>query len=123
MSNLLADGESLVSDARSSYLSQLVTIRRGGKSTPSVAATKGSDVTELDTEYGVLRIVGTTWFIKKTLYVFDSVESEPRKNDVIEAADGAEYQVLPTDGQKEARASGPQGLDWRISTKRTELPT
>jgi len=122
MSNLLADAESLVSDARSSYLSQLVTIRRGGKSTTGVAATKGGDLTELDTEFGILRIVGTTWFIKKSLYVFGGVECEPTKNDVIVAANGAEYRILPTSGEKESRASGPQGLDWRIFTKRESLP-
>lgn len=120
MPDLIAEAAEWIADELADNLSQTVTYRRGGQSV-SVAATKGAPITEIDTQLGVLRIVGTPWIIKASLLVLDSETITPRKNDVIEESNGARWQVLPLDGEQEARHSDPFGYAWRIHTKRIEV--
>jgi hypothetical protein len=72
MADLLADGASLVADAISDHASQTVTYRREGKNITGVKAARGQPVREIDTQYGVLRIVSVPWFIKPSLLVYSS---------------------------------------------------
>jgi hypothetical protein len=122
MADMLADGASMLADALSEHVSQTVTIRRGSLSTTGVKASKGAPLTEVDTQFGVLRIVGTPWIIKASQYAFSGVPATPEKNDTIEESDGAVWQVLPLDDSQEARHSDPFGYSWRIHTKRTTVP-
>jgi hypothetical protein len=119
MSDLMQDAASFLADELADNLSQTVTYTRGGQ-TVSLAATKGAPVTEVDTNFGVLRIVGTTWYVKASLLVYQSVAWTPRKNDVIEESGGQQWLVLSENGEKEARESDPFGYIWRINTKRIE---
>ena len=120
MSDLLADGASLVANAISDHLSQTVTYRRGGRDITGVKAAKGQPVRELDTQFGVLRIVGTPWFIKPSLLVYSGDTWTPQKNDVIVESDGAQWQVLPTLSEQEMTPGSFNEL-MRIETKRIEL--
>lgn len=122
MADLFATGLSVLATALSNNAGKTVTLRRGGKSTTGVAAVKGDSLSQVDTEFGVLRITGTPWIIKASLYAFSGTPVEPQKNDVIEEADGSQWMVLPDDGEKEARASDKYGNSWRIHTKRHQAP-
>lgn len=122
MADVFTTGLSVLATALSNNAGKAVTLRRGGNQTTGVAATKGDPITEVDTQFGVLRIVSTPWIIKATLYAFSSVAVEPQKNDVIEESDGSQWQVLAPDGEKEARPSDKYGNSWRIHTKRIDAP-
>jgi hypothetical protein len=120
MPDLLADGASLVADAISDHASQTVTYRREGKDITGVKAARGQPVREIDTQYGVLRIVSVPWFIKPSLLVYSSETWTPQKNDVIVESNGAEWQVLPTDVAAEL-VLGSFGELWRVETKRVTV--
>lgn len=122
MSNLLRTGASWLAGRLSDAAADTVTYRRGSRSV-SLAATKGSPQSELDTQFGVLQIVGTPWFIKASLLVLGGETVTPQKNDEIEESNGAKWQVLSTISEQEARESDPFGYSWRIDTKRTEAPS
>lgn len=123
MADMMADAASWLVGELADNLSQTVTYWRGGKSISSVKATKGSPVTEIDTQYGILRVIGTQWVIKADLLVYLGSTWEPRKNDVIEESNGARWLVLQDNGEQEARHSDPFGYSWRIHTKRVEAPS
>jgi hypothetical protein len=114
----MQSGASFLADQLSEHASQTVTYRRGGQEIEDLSATKGAPITEVDTTYGVLRIVGTTWFVKASLLVHQSIAWTPQKNDVIEESGGQQWLVLSENGEKEARESDPFGYIWRINTKR-----
>jgi hypothetical protein len=120
MADVFTTGLSVLASALSNSAGKAVTLRRGGKETTGVAATKGDPITEVDTQFGVLRIVGLQWIIKASLYAFNADAVEPQKNDIIEEADGSQWQVLAPMGEKEARPSDKYGNSWRIHTKRIE---
>ena len=120
MSDLLADGAALVADSISDYLSQTVTYRRGGKEITGVKAAKGQPVRELDTQFGVLRIVGTPWFIKPSQLVYLTETWTPQKNDVIVESNGDEWDVLPTLSEQEMTPGSFNEL-MRIETKRSAV--
>jgi hypothetical protein len=124
MADVFTTGLSVLATALSNNAGQSVSLYKSGAGTPTtgVAATKCDPVTEADTQYGILRIVGTQWIIKASLYAFGGTASEPTKNDVIEEADGSRWLVLAPDGEKEARYSDKYGNSWRIHTKRIEAP-
>jgi hypothetical protein len=119
MADLLADGASLVADAISDYASQTVTYRRGGKDITGLKASRGQPIREIDSQFGVLRIVGMPWFIKPSLLVYGSETWIPQKNDLIVESNGAEWAVLPQDAQAEL-VLGSFGELWRVETKRIE---
>jgi hypothetical protein len=120
MADMMADAASFLADQLADNLSQTVTYTRGGQEIAELAATKGASITEIDTTFGVLRIVGTTWYVKASLLVYQGVTWTPRKNDVIEQSGGQQWLVLSENGEKEARESDPFGYLWRINTKRIE---
>jgi hypothetical protein len=122
MPDLMADGASLVADAISDHVSQTVTYRRGGKDITGLKAARGAPIREVDTQFGVLRIVGTPWFIKPALLVYQSTTWTPQKNDLIIESNDQWWQVLPQDGQAEL-VLGSFGELWRVETKRIEAPS
>lgn len=115
----MADGAALVADKISGHASQTVTYRRGSKDIPGLKAARGVPIREVDTTYGVLRIVGTPWFIKPSLLVYLGTTWTPQKNDLIVESNGQEWQVLPQDGQAEL-VLGSFGEFWRVETKRID---
>lgn len=121
MADLLADGAALVADSISGYVSQTVTYRRGGKSIANLKAARGSPVREVDTEFGVLQIVGIPWFIKPSLLVYSSTTWEPQKNDVIVEESGAEW-IVVSDAAQQEHVLGSFGKLWRVETKRIKAP-
>lgn len=121
MSDLLADAASLVADAISDHVSQTVTYRRGNKEITGLKAARGQPVREIDSQYGVLRIVSVPWFFKPSLLVYQSETWEPQKNDVIEESNGSQWQVLPQEAQAEL-VLGSFGELWRVETKRIQEP-
>ncbi len=122
MADIFSTGLSVLADALSGNAGATVTLRRGGLENDEAVATKCDPVTEVDTQFGVLRIVGTQWIVKASLYAFNGTPVEPKKNDVIEESDGSLWLVLAPDGEKEARPSDKYGNSWRIHTKRIEAP-
>lgn len=121
MADLLADGAALVADSISDHVSQTVTYRRGGKDITGLKAARGQPVREIDTQFGILRIVGVPWFIKPALLVYGAETWEPQKNDLIIESNGAEWDVLPQDAQAEL-VLGSFGELWRVETKRIAKP-
>ena len=119
MPDLLADGAELVADAISDYLSQTVTYRRGTKDITGLKAARGQPVREIDSQFGVLRIVGVPWFVKPELLVYSAETWTPQKNDLIVESNGQQWQVLPTLGEAEL-VLGSFGELWRIETKRID---
>lgn len=119
MPDLLADGAALVADAISDHASQTVTYRRGSREITGLKAARGQPVREIDTNFGVLRIVSVPWFIKPALLVYSAETWTPQQNDVIEESGGQEWQVLPTLAEAEL-VLGSFGELWRIETKRID---
>jgi hypothetical protein len=121
MADMMADGASMVADAISDYVSQTVTYRRGNKYITDLKAAPGQAVREVDTQFGVLRIVGKPWQFKASDLVYESETWAPQKNDQIIESNGAIWDVLPQDAQAEL-VLGSFGYLWRVETKRTNAP-
>lgn len=119
MADLLQSAASWMADQLSSHLSQTVTYRRGGQSV-SLAATKCPVRSEIDTQFGVLRIGECDWIVKASLLVLSATTITPQKNDVVEESDGTQWLVLPLIEQQEYQPSDPYGYSFRIHTKRIE---
>lgn len=120
MADMLADGAAMVADSISDHASQTVTYRRDTRDITGLKAARGRPVSEFDTQFGVLRIVSTPWFIKPSLLVYSSETWTPQKNDLIVESNGAEWQVLPTDAEAEL-VLGSFGELWRVETKRVTV--
>lgn len=121
MADMLADAATWMVDTMASVLAQTVTYRRGGLSV-SLAATKCPVRSELDPQFGVLRMSDCDWIVKAASLVLGGATVEPQKNDVIEEAGGQKWQVLPTETEQEFRPSDPYRTAWRIHTKRIDGP-
>src|SRR5689334_3417592 len=94
MSDMLATGAAWLVGQLTDNSSQTVTLRRGGKKTTGVLATKcpvRSNSDPLNNE----GYFGADWIIAASQYVVNSEAVEPQKNDVIEEADGQQWSVLP----------------------------
>lgn len=123
MADMLQDAAEWFIGELADNLSQSVTYLRGSKQIAGLAATKGAPRKELDTQYGILKIVGTDWIVKADLLAYLGTPWTPQKNDVIEESSGARWQVLQDNGEQEAGPSDPYGYAWRIHTKRIEVPS
>ena len=119
MADLLQTGAGWLIDQLAANVSQTVTYRRGGK-TVSLAATKCPVRSEVDGEFGILRIGECDWIIKASSLVLNSVTVEPQRNDVITESDGQQWHVLPIDGEQEFRPLDPHRQAYRIHTKRID---
>ncbi len=118
MPDLLQTGASWHVGQLATNVSQTVTYRRGGY-TASITATKTPVRSELDQQYGILRVTQCDWIIKVSLLVLNSATVEPQEaTDVIVESDGTEWQVLPIDGEAHYRPLDPYRTAWRIHTKR-----
>lgn len=118
MADMLADAADWIADQLSGHISQTVTYRRGGLSV-ELAATKSEGIPEALVELGRVDYEPCDWIIKASLLVLGGATVEPQKNDVIEEADGAKWQVLPLDSEKPFRR-WHSGAAYRIHTKRTK---
>lgn len=123
MSDILATAATWLAGVLSDKASQTVSLTRGNTAaTTGVAATKCVVTAQADSEFGILRATGSDWIIKASLYVIGGSVVSPQKNDLITDASGDIWQVLPPfTGEQEYNPHDPQGVAWRIHTKRTEL--
>lgn len=117
MTNLLATGAAWLAGKLTDHAASTVTYRRGGRSV-SVAASKAPVRRLTDEQFGVLDIHECDWLIQASLLVLGGTAATPTRNDEITEADGTKWQVLPLEGEQEARPSDPFGNTWRIHTKR-----
>lgn len=118
MADLLQSGASWLVGQLADNASQTVTYRRGGLSV-SLTATKCPVRSEIDQQFGVLRITQCDWIIKASLLILGGETVEPMEaSDVIVESDGTEWQVLPIEGESHYRPLDPYRTAWRIHTKR-----
>lgn len=118
MADMLANGVTWLADQRSEHLAQTVTLVIDGKSATGVKATKCPVRADSDPTVNV-DINHSDWIIQASLYLYNGDSVKPKKNDVIEEADGQRWKVSPLDNEPEARHSDQFGNAWRIHTKRT----
>jgi hypothetical protein len=119
MSDLMADAATFLADQMAGYLSQTVTYRRGGLYV-SLAATKCPIRPESD---GLTdeEFEPCDWIIRASLIVLGGEVVEPNATtDVIEEADGQQWQVLTQPNEKAYRPVDPFRTMFRIHTKRTQ---
>ena len=119
MADMLADGAAMVADAIGTHASQTVTYRRGSRDITGLKAARGQPIREIDSQFGILRIVGMPWFIKPELLVYSSETWTPQKNDLIIESNGQQWQLLPTQAEAEL-VLGSFGELWRVESKQTE---
>lgn len=119
MPDMLSDGAAMVADEVSAHASQTVTYRRGGSDITGLKAARGQPIREIDSQFGILRIVGMPWFIKPELLVFGAETWTPQKNDLIIEANWQVWQLLPTQAEAEL-VLGSFGKLWRVESKRIE---
>lgn len=119
MADLLQTGATWLASQLASHAAQTVTYRRGSRSV-SVAATKAPVRRLTDDQFGVLDIHECDWLIKAESLVLGGSTVEPERGDEITESSGAKWQVLPIDGEQQARPSDPFAKLWRIHAKRIE---
>lgn len=119
MADLLANGCSWLMGQLRDNASQTVTLKRGGKLTTGVKATKcpvRSSSENLNNE-GLLE---ADWIIAASQYVVNGQATQPNKNDVLEESDGQQWSVLPLTAKDESQPFDPYGNGFRIRTKQTK---
>lgn len=97
---------------------ELVTIRRGTKSTADVLAswmTQDSEIVSPDGQQTLA--VDRSWLVAKSQYVFDGEAAEPRTADTLTDSLGTRWEVLPSIAGP-AVLSFAGGADWEIKTKK-----
>lgn len=115
----MQDAASFLVNELATNLSETVTLRRAGKSTTGVKATKCPVRAESEPTVNE-DIANFDWIIAASAYLIGGVEVTPQKNDVIEESSGERHQVLPLSSEPEARPLDPFGTGWRIHSKRIQ---
>lgn len=104
----------------SSLFGEVVSIKRGGNTTSGIVAQKLLGNREQTDVEGIFQVTfGCDWIFTKSDYAFFSSASEPEPGDRIVDSDGAEWEVLPIDGDHEV-VDLPGGVEWLVRTKRAE---
>lgn len=119
MADMLQTGAAWLAQQRTAHASQTVTYARGGRSV-SLAATPAPVRRVDDSQFGILTITERDWLISASLLVLSGAVATPQKNDTITESNGAVWQVLPIEGEPEARHSDPYGYTWRVHAKRID---
>ena len=96
-----------------------VTVKRGSDETASVAAIEDTRTYEAkEHDYAVGEWVSVDFDILASAYQINSVAVDPQDGDVIEKADGDEFEVLAVPGRTAFSWADSEGKILRVHTKR-----
>lgn len=99
--------------------SETVSLTRGGTTVTGISASgppPANRVGRADDSLPGDEVLRKTWFIQRADYDFGAGPVDPLAGDVIEDADGDEWEVMP-EGDQPAFRKWPGGVRWELNTK------